>query len=130
MLLIGRARWADEWFAQLKFVHEVLEEKRKQDDRRVRIGILDSGIDFQNENSEIKIGIENSAIVCSTPKRCQGFPETLDPKADKFGHGTHGISVLLKTAPHIAIYIARICDDEGIIPPDGGYESVANVRPG
>lgn len=43
----------------------------------------------------------------------QGFPDRLNPGRDRHGHGTHCASVLMKTAPNAAFYIARVVDDNG-----------------
>jgi len=44
----------------------------------------------------------------------QGFPMSLDPLQDKVGRGTHGVSVLMRTAPNAALYIARVSDAESM----------------
>lgn len=63
-------------------------------------------------------------------KRCRGFPNdpAHDPKADKHGHGTHVVSVLLQTAPDVSLYIARAFDNEGHPDPTDDYKETANVR--
>ena len=58
----------------------------------------------------------------------RGFPENLDPLQDKNGHGTHGASVLLKTAPHATLLVARVADDEGQIPAINDYSAVEKAR--
>lgn len=40
-------------------------------------------------------------------------PGSFDPLCDAHGHGTHGASVLLRTAPNASLYIARVTDQEG-----------------
>jgi len=62
------------------------------------------------EETKAKIKSENA---CHAIKRWQGFPDTLDPRQDRLGHGTHIASVILKTAPYAALYIARIFNDDG-----------------
>ena len=66
--------------------------------------------------------INDGIIICS-----QGFPSTLDPFVDKEGHGTHGTSVLHKTAPHAELLIARVGDDNLKIPDIDNYAEVAEV---
>jgi hypothetical protein len=61
-------------------------------------------------------------------KGYKGFPDTFDPLKDKNGHGTHGVSVILKTAPQAVLFIARVCDDAGNIPSDNDFGAVAMVR--
>jgi hypothetical protein len=40
-------------------------------------------------------------------------PASPDPLCDTHGHGTHGASVLLRTAPNADLYIARVTDQGG-----------------
>jgi hypothetical protein len=49
----------------------------------------------------------------------KGFPESLDPCLDAHGHGTHGASVLMQTAPNVILYIARMADNQGNINNGG-----------
>jgi len=60
--------------------------------------------------------------------RCQGFPN--DPyhhsKADKHGHGTYVASVLLKTAPDVSLYIARVFNDVGRLC-DGDHDDYSEI---
>lgn len=111
-------QWANDWFAQLERVHRIVDENRK-DNRRVKVAILDTGIDFMH--SEIK----QAKMI----KECKGFPDSLDPRQDKIGHGTHGASVFLKTAPQALLYIARVVDDQKRIAPDNEYQAVVDVNP-
>jgi subtilisin family serine protease len=116
-----RAQWADEFFERLRRQIHGIVAVGQTDDNRVRIAILDSGIDARHPDMAQYI---NDGIII----RSQGFPSTLDPLADKDGHGTHGTSVLLKTAPHAALLIARVADDDRRIPDVHNYEEVAKVR--
>jgi subtilisin family serine protease len=140
--LISRAKWADEWFNgedKLKRVHKCVEENRKDDDRRIRIAILDTGIDSlqtemadnivlasptsctKEERNDIKARNEKRSI-----KKWKGFPSTLDPLRDRVGHGTHCASVILRTAPYSALYIARIFNNKRQI---SDYNEVVKVIP-
>jgi hypothetical protein len=111
--------WAKEWFTQLETVHRIVDENRKDNHRAVRVGILDTGID--STHSEIS----QATMI----KECKGFPDSLDPCKDKIGHGTHGASVFLKTAPQASLYIARVVDDQKRIAPDNDYQAVVDVNP-
>ena len=61
------------------------------------------------------------------PVQYQGFPENL-PLQDKDGHGTHGASVLLKTAPHATLLVARVADDNREILAIDNYSGVEKVN--
>jgi subtilisin family serine protease len=120
---MDRATWADEWFdKRLRVVHEAIELVRKEDDRQVRVAILDTGIDSTHADFNL-----TESQLEALKSRSKGFPGILDPLKDGHGHGTHVASVLLKTAPHARIYLARVADDAGRIPPDREYESVVQV---
>ena len=106
-------------------VHSCVAEVRKLG-KRIKIAIIDSGIDSRHtemaqnivqtcpanctEETKATIKSEND---CRAIKRWRGFPHTLDPCQDRLGHGTHIASVILKTAPYAALYIARIFSDDG-----------------
>jgi hypothetical protein len=60
-------------------------------------------------------------------RSCRGFPNSLDPLSDRNGHGTHGASVFMRTAPRAELYIARIADDTGNIAAENNYASVVEV---
>ena len=114
-----RAAWADQWFGRFRPLHAVFDENRKDSQRNVKIAILDTGIDFSHTEFQ-QYGIK--------AHNCKGFPESLDPLRDRSGHGTHGASVLLKTAlPQTQLFVARVADDYGRITPDKDYEAVVNV---
>jgi hypothetical protein len=111
-----RSRFADAWFMKLESVHHIVARDRADDARRVRVAILDTGVDATH--SLIQSDLDKAKAIRSI-KALKGFPSSLDPKKDKNGHGTHGVSVLLKTAPYAAIYVARVADDQGKIDPNG-----------
>jgi hypothetical protein len=62
------------------------------------------------KETKAKIESENN---CRAIRKWQGFPRTFDPCQDRLGHGTHVASVILKTSPYVALYIARIFSDDG-----------------
>jgi len=71
--------------------------------------MLDSGINVHHP--EMAEHIKNGSITAF-----KGFPDGLNPREDKCGHGTHGASVLLKTAPNAELLVARVFNDEGKMP--------------
>jgi hypothetical protein len=73
----------------------------------------------EQERNVIKAGNATRSI-----KQWKGFPSNLDPLKDRVGHGTHSASVILKTAPYSALYIARIFDDNRNI---SHYDEVVKV---
>ena len=117
----NRAIWADDWFTLLQtVVHPVIQENRKTNQKRVRVAVLDTGVDATHPEIELALSEKRIALH-------RGFPESLDALNDRHGHGTHGATVLMKTAPDAVIYIARMVDDEGKISDDDQYLEVAKV---
>jgi subtilisin family serine protease len=89
---------------------------------RVKVAILDTGIYFEHPYFR-----QARRMNVLHTDRCKGFPSRLNACLDKNGHGTHCTSVLLRTAPNIDLYVARVFDDYGNIPGDN--EGVVEVRP-
>lgn len=113
-------QWADAWFTRLSEVHKAIDKERKDDSRPIRVALLDTGVDASHEQFE---NLDSHKSI----KKLQGFPQSLDPKGDTLGHGTHAASVLIKTAPHAKVYIARVVDDQGKIPLENDYKAVVEV---
>jgi subtilisin family serine protease len=111
-ILTFRAKSADDYFTRLKAIHNVT-----QTNTTVCVAMLDSGIN--EHHPEIAEHIKNGSITL-----WEGFPKTLNPLEDKCGHGTHGASVLLKTAPKVELLIARVFDDDGKMPYMDKYPAV------
>ena len=101
----------------MKRVHRCVAENRADGDKRVRIAILDSGIDATHKEIAGNIAFDVSPSSSEQQKRpritaWKGFLSELDPLRDRVGHGTHCASVILRTAPYTSLYIARIFDDD------------------
>ena len=95
----------------------MINEHRK--DKRVRVAILDTGVDFTHPI--ISAARKNKSIASQCFPGSAGTlpsPNSLDTLGDAHGHGTHGASVLLQTAPNASLYIARVTDQEGKLKYD------------
>ena len=103
-------------------MHPIIEENRKDDLEPVRIAILDTGVDATHP--DLRDAIDTGKI-----ETAQAFPASLDPLADRNGHGTHGASVIMATAPNAVVLVGRIADDNGQLDPTNDYEAVAQVAP-
>ena len=114
------ANLAENWFTTYlrPFQREVV-KGHNDDDFRVRIAILDTGID---EEHEIFQELRQVGRI-----QGNGFPSSLLPFEDKDGHGTHNTSVLLRTAPSAELFIARIFDNQGKMVTKNNYEAVVQV---
>jgi Subtilase family len=122
--LVFRSKWSDEWFQTLESdVHLIIAENRKDDQKRVRIAILDTGLD--NTHPQIRAARLANRIVAYFPESTDStLPSDSDRSLDRHGHGTHGTSILLRTAPHAAIYIAKVADEDGKLK----YDDIVKVR--
>lgn len=119
---LNRAKWADQWFQILETtVHREINSNRKDGQKSVRVAILDTGIDATHP--EIRVALEEKRIAGQ-----RGFPDSLDPLCDRHGHGTHGISVLMKTAPNAIIYVARVADNDGNLSEGREYINIREAR--
>jgi Subtilase family len=112
-----REERADDWFKLLKtHVHSVLNKRRKDRDRRVRIAILDTGVDATHP--EIRAARDKEKLVSFISPSVLSQPDPFDPDADTHGHGTHVASVLMRTAPDAVVYVARVADQQGRVDYD------------
>lgn len=93
-----------------------------EDSEPVRIAILDTGVN--SSHPDIQAEVNPGGHI----REYKGFPQRFDPLADQTGHGTHVVSVLLQTAPHAALYVARVADDNGDLCHHNEYEATAEVR--
>jgi len=91
-------------------VHTEIDGNRKEWDPHVQIAILDTGVDVNHP--DIRNALDRKQIKGFFPESW-GPDSPLDPRHDDNGHGTHGTSVLIKTAPNVKIYVARVADKEG-----------------
>lgn len=98
--------WAIDFFDRA----EAFYQKRimnLSNDRRIRIAILDTGVD--EKNGFIK-GVRRLRNLKDkkdkTLKQFESFVE--GPKDDSYGHGTNVAALVLKIAPEADLYIAKI----------------------
>lgn len=97
-----RSRAADEWFFNVSTrVHPVLERRSFSDDEKVRVAILDTGIDASHSVFSGCAFDENN---------CHDWTNSNDPTVDIVGHGTHSAALVLKVAPNASLYIAKVFD--------------------
>jgi subtilisin family serine protease len=89
--------------------------------KRVRIAILDSGLDtehpFLDPSLEGRRILKKQSFISGTAS---------DDVQDKIGHGTHSLGLLLKVGPHAEICVARIARDNDIYPAD--YDNITKAR--
>ena len=90
---------------------------------RVRIAILDSGLDPENP-----FLVEEQQLANPRIKEARSFVQGTEPYdiRDEIGHGTHALGLLLKAAPCAEIYVAKIARRETLDPST--YDDIAKVR--
>jgi hypothetical protein len=90
---------------------------------RVRIAVLDSGIDEEGDTM-IHYAIKAGRINPNGKSFVGGRPG--DWMRDSCGHGTHVTRLLLKTAPAAEIFVAKICT--GKLINSESLPGIAQVR--
>ncbi|KAE8361736.1 peptidase S8/S53 domain-containing protein [Aspergillus caelatus] len=96
------AHSADTWLDNLqKRVHPFVKTKRDREDEKVKIAVLDSGIDPDHPD----LVKHRGRIV-----ECQDWTSSKVGTQDVVGHGTHTTALLLKIAPVSTIYVAKVFD--------------------
>ncbi|KAI1111129.1 hypothetical protein F5Y14DRAFT_328140 [Nemania sp. NC0429] len=88
----------------------LLEARRRQGDPRVRIAVLDTGIDLEHP----KLSRSKARIM-----DCRSWVADDPSIGDVCGHGTHIASVLLKMAPWAHLYVARVFKDGDDVSDSG-----------
>lgn len=105
------------WFDRFQQTQALVAQGRKTTGPRVRIAILDTGIDISNpyfDNSPKAVeGLEQqqSAPRRHRVKEAKSFAGDAVGDRDSVGHGTHCAASLLELAPNVDIYVARVYED-------------------
>jgi subtilisin family serine protease len=110
---------SEKWFERLQdLVHKLLPHP-PTDTRRVKIAILDSGVDLTHPTivcNKQRIMAKRSFLMQDSPR---------EQAKDMIGHGTHILGLLLKVAPYADIYVARITKSHEF----DEFQSIADVWP-
>lgn len=75
--------------------------------QRVKIAILDTGIDLRHDAF-------NGQFPDGRVKKVEDFVQAGGTGADVHGHGTHCAALLRKVAPEADIYVARVAVGRGM----------------
>lgn len=100
---------ADEWLSDVERIREdCFDAKRIR--RRVKIAILDTGIDhghtfFEDEERQPRIVARESFLDLQNLENLKDSPRNTK---DSHGHGTHIAGILLQVAPEADLYIGRV----------------------
>jgi hypothetical protein len=91
----------------LNTINRTLDEYRRLKMKRVRIAILDTGIDMTHPDFQ-PLDAKDRIIQQEDFLGCASAP---DEAPDECGHGTHLVSLIRKISPTSDIYVARIVRD-------------------
>ncbi|KAL8902272.1 MAG: hypothetical protein Q9207_004808 [Kuettlingeria erythrocarpa] len=92
-------------------------QSRKAKGSRVKIAILDTGIDLSHPDFDSSAGSLGAVDVQQLgPRRdrvkeCKSFVGEGAGDRDNVGHGTHCAALLLELSPNADIYVARVCEE-------------------
>ncbi|KAL2196896.1 peptidase S8/S53 domain-containing protein [Corynascus similis CBS 632.67] len=97
----------DMWFADIERINEeIFQPYRRQVCKRVKVGILDTGIDMKNavfRREEVRSRIKKRVDFCD--------PNGKGSCRDRCGHGTHCAALINRIAPAADIYVGRVAVD-------------------
>jgi subtilisin family serine protease len=114
---------SEDWIDKLlESIHQLIDPKFNVA-KRVRIAILDSGLD--SENSSL---IEDQQQDDPRIKAGRSFVHGTESHdiEDKIGHGTHALGLLLKVAPFADIYVAKVAQQDSL--DADSYDDIAKAR--
>lgn len=95
---------AEKWKANFHAACRYYIKREISQTQRVKIAILDSGVDGGHR----RFNSERLKEIRSWVGDCEGVEEI--DCVDEMGHGTHNVGLLLDLVPMIDIYVARIAE--------------------
>lgn len=128
-LRLSREKMASQWFQWFEDVHTrvYLESDNLSTQEKVKIAILDTGIELSSEQRDIyELDIYGHEREIEYKSWIDEVEEMGDMWKDDVGHGTHLATLLARIAPNAIIHVARVFRDR---KPDMGTEpqNVAQV---
>jgi hypothetical protein len=114
------------WFKRFQALKALcpLQQLDPGDSRRVRVAVIDSGIDMGHVDIQAAAVNGRIAKVCDWVDGRDGVED--EGVGDSSGHGTHIASVILDMAPNVDLYIARVTKGREVSHSQA--ENVAKVR--
>lgn len=109
---LRRIQSAKKWFGYFKDIKDELPRRSKSPDERIRIGVLDTGIDLKN------------SYISQRLDRISCWPPNTNPQDDD-GHGTHVAFLLLELTKHADLRICKVANSTSI--KDVDIQRIAKV---
>lgn len=124
----SRAKVSDDWIKRVKKVFDdrIGKKSKSPSSRRVKVALLDTGIDLKHADFSYEYPSGRIKSVRSWVDGNEGS-ENQDG-GDESGHGTFIASLLLSLVPNIDLYVARISKSR--IFQKGTTINIANVSLG
>ncbi|RAL09604.1 S8/S53 family peptidase [Aspergillus homomorphus CBS 101889] len=102
---LQQSQTTEEWFGNFKVFCQFLAKRNGHADVKTKIAVLDTGIDAEHEFVKAhwrRDGLQDRGY--------QDFTGAgTDPHgSDVDGHGTHVAGIILRSAPHVDLYVVRI----------------------
>lgn len=116
----------DNWFNLFRdlAIVRTLESVEPREPHRVRVAIIDTGIDMGHVDMLAAISNKQIVKVCDWVDGQEGREDK--NMRDSSGHGTHVASIILDMAPNVDLYIARV--SKGHMISHNQADNVATVR--
>ncbi|KUJ21222.1 subtilisin-like protein [Mollisia scopiformis] len=102
---------SDSFFEYLKNTDTLLDGYRRNADKRVKIAIIDSGVDTQHPHI-IQLQAEAEGW---RRLRTASFVSSVEEGQDYVGHGTHIVATVMRIAKWAEIYVATVVDAQGTV---------------
>jgi hypothetical protein len=105
---LTRGGGSERWLRDIETRAHVIFDALKERDKRIKIAILDTGVDMGHHF--FQSGQRKGRI-----KECRSWIPSRRGDEDVNGHGTHAAALLLRVAPGADVYVARVVDDDATV---------------
>ncbi|TEA15011.1 Subtilisin DY [Colletotrichum sidae] len=103
--IASASKWRKQYKETLKFARWIRPGGREQPKDRIRVAILDTGVDCSHV--DLADALRRRQIIYKNFYPTESDSEVAE---DDNGHGTHVTSLLLSVAPNVDVYMARVTD--------------------
>ncbi|KAI0541387.1 acyl transferase/acyl hydrolase/lysophospholipase [Xylaria digitata] len=111
---------ADEWIMRIRErIHPLVEKRHRDNDRRVKIAILDSGVDLNHPDiayASRQVDGSDSRI-----KATKDWTLSAEGCHDINGHGTFCTALILEISPYADVHVAKVFDSGVATAETAGY---------